>query len=746
MTFDPTSQISQELNISQKFTAAVLRLFDEGNTIPFIARYRKEATGSLDEVQIRQIKDRSDYLKEMEDRRSTILASIESQDKLTDELKKKINNCTTKTALEDLYLPYKPKRRTKATIAKEKGLEPLAQTIIGQPLDLNPEVEAGNFIDQEKGVSNESEALEGARHIVAEWISENAEIRSFIREVFQDEAVLVSKVKDDFKDKESKFERYYNFSEPVRKIPSHRYLAIRRGEQELVLSVSIEIDEIPILEEISKRMQQKKQSPFSEQMTLAIADSYKRLISPSIESDVRIDLKMQSDRDAVDIFATNLSHLLLSSPLGGKDVIGIDPGLRTGCKCTAISSTGKYLDNLTFYLTKGSAQLEEEKLRLIAFVKKFKPVAIAIGNGTASRETESFVKGCLKDADIRDVVVVQVSESGASVYSASEVAREEFPDLDLTLRGAISIGRRLQDPLAELVKVEPKAMGVGQYQHDVYQPLLEKKLNEVVESCVNKVGVDLNTASSSLLSYVVGIGPSLSKKIVSHRDKNGPYQSRQELMDVSGLGARAFEQSAGFLRISEGKNPLDASAVHPERYPIVMKMAEDMNITLKELVGNSKCADSINIKSYQDENVGMETLKDILDELKKPGRDPRDTFEMPNFREDVTKIEDLNKGMILEGIVTNVTAFGAFVDIGVHQDGLVHISELSDTFVKDPNDVVKTGDKIKVQVTDINPSLKRISLSAKIGKSVPGPKTRLQKGKAAIRPQKAFSDSPFKGL
>jgi len=748
MSFDPKSKIAKELNIPETFTAAVLKLLDDGNTIPFIARYRKEATGSLDEVQIRQIKERSDYLKEMEDRRSTILESIESQGKLTDELRKKINECETKTVLEDLYLPYKPKRRTKATIAKEKGLEPLAQLTMEQPLDRKPETEAHTFIDQEKGVADESEALEGARHIVAEWVSENADIRAYIREVFQDEAILVSKVKDDFKDKETKFEQYYDFSEPVSRIPSHRYLAIRRGEQELVLSVNLEVEEEPIKEEISKRMQCNKQSPFAEQMTLAIADSYKRLISPSIESDVRIDLKMQSDRDAVDIFAKNLQHLLLSAPLGGKDVIGIDPGLRTGCKCTAISSTGKYLDNITFNLTKGSSVLESEKIKFITFVKKFNPIAIAIGNGTASRETEVFVRESLKDAGLKDIIVVQVSESGASVYSASDVAREEFPDLDLTLRGAISIGRRLQDPLAELVKVEPKSMGVGQYQHDVYQPLLEKKLNDVVESCVNRVGVDLNTASASLLSYVVGIGASLSKKIIAHRDKNGPFGSRQQLMDISGLGARAFEQCAGFLRIRGGRNPLDASAVHPERYPLVMKMAEDLDITLEELVGNTKLADSINLNTYKNDEVGIETLEDILGELKKPGRDPRKSFEMPKFREDVTKIEDLRKGMILEGIVTNVTAFGAFVDIGVHQDGLVHISELSDTYVKDPNEVVKTGDKIKVEVIDVNPSLKRISLSAKIGKSnsAPKPKERQRRGKAPKRPQQSFADNPFKGI
>ncbi len=738
------TKISSELNINEKGVAAVLKLFSEGNTIPFISRYRKEMTGSLDEVQVREIKERADYLKEMDDRRQTILESIESQGKLTDDLKKKIVGCSTKSALEDLYLPYKPKRRTKATIAKEKGLEPLAQLIMEQSMDGSPESAAEQYINEEKGVADGAQALEGARHIVAEWISEDADLRTFIRKTFQDEALLCSKVRDDWKDKESKFKQYYDFSEMVNKIPSHRYLAIRRGEHEMVLSVHLDVEKEPILNEIARRLKQNKHSPFSEQLTLAIEDSYKRLLSPSIESDVRVELKMNSDRDAVEVFEQNLRHLLLSAPMGSRSVIGIDPGLRTGCKCAAITSTGKYLDTVTLYLTKGERGIDQARNDFFSFVSKHKPFAIAIGNGTGNRETETFVKELLKGAGLTDIIVVQVSECGASVYSASDVAREEFSDLDLTIRGAISIARRLQDPLAELVKVEPKALGVGQYQHDVYQTLLEKKLHDVVESCVNLVGVDLNTASASLLSYVVGIGASLSKKIVKFRDEKGAFRSRHQLMEVSGLGARAFEQSAGFLRIRGGENPLDASAVHPERYELVTQMAKDLGLQVEELVGNGQQVESIDLTSYKSEGVGFETLKDIVGELKKPGRDPRKSFEPPKFRDDVTKVEDLKQGMELEGIVTNVTAFGAFVDIGVHQDGLVHISELSDQFVKDPNQVVKTGDRLKVTVLDVDLKLKRISLSAKSRRSAPKPKSSNRK--QPPKRKESFSTNPFSAL
>lgn len=740
------AKISSELNLSTGRVSAALKLLQEGNTIPFIARYRKEMTDSLDEVQVRDIKERGEYLKELDDRRSTILESIESQGKLTEDLKAKIDACDTKSALEDLYLPYKPKRRTKATIAKEKGLEPLAELIASQPMEGDPVKEAAAFIDSEKGVEDVDQALEGARHIVAEWISEDADNRSYLREAYQQDALLVSRVRDEWKEKDSKFKQYYEFSELVRKIPSHRYLAIRRGEQEMVLSVKLEIDEEPILNELGKKAGIKNGSPYAGQLKLAIEDSYKRLLSTSIESDVRVDLKMSSDRDAVEIFEQNLRHLLLSPPMGNRSVIGIDPGLRTGCKCAAVSTTGKFLDSTTIYLTKGEKGLDQARNDFFNFVKKHNPFAIAIGNGTGNRETETFVKDLLSQAELKEIIVVQVSECGASVYSASDVAREEFPDLDLTIRGAISIARRLQDPLAELVKVEPKSLGVGQYQHDVYQALLEQKLHDVVESCVNQVGVDLNTASPSLLSYVVGIGPSLSKKIVQFREERGEFKSRQQLMEISGLGARAFEQSAGFLRIRGGDNPLDGSAVHPERYELVMQMAGDLGATVEELVGDPAKAEAIDLGRYLSGEVGMETLKDILDELKKPGRDPRKSFEPPKFRDDVTKIEDLKTGMELEGVITNVTAFGAFVDIGVHQDGLVHISELSDHFIKDPADVVKAGDRLKVTVLDVDPKLKRISLSAKSRRKGEAPKQKKKGGQVSRQKKESFSHNPFSSL
>jgi uncharacterized protein len=745
-----SAQIAKELNIPEKSVESTLTLLGEGNTIPFIARYRKEVTGSLDELQVRDLKERADYLKEMDDRRETIVSSIESQGKMTDDLRLKIQECQEKNVLEDLYLPYKPKRRTKATIAKEKGLEPLALRIMEQPFEGDPNQEAMAFISVEKEVENVEAALQGARHIVAEWISEQAEVRAYVREVYTSEGVLFSTVRDDHKDKETKFQQYYKFSEPLNKIPSHRYLAIRRGENEGVLSTTIEINKDPIHLEISKLVGIKRKSPFAEQFSLSIEDSFKRLISPSVETDVRVDFKIKSDKEAIEIFAENLNHLLLSAPMGSKNVIGIDPGYRSGCKCAALSETGKFLETITIYPTIGSGEQSHIRRQFLAFIMKYRPIAIAIGNGTASRETEQFVKETFKEAGIADIIVVQVSESGASVYSASDTAREEFPELDLTIRGAISIGRRLQDPLAELVKVEPKALGVGQYQHDVYQPFLEKKLNDVVESCVNKVGVDINTASASLLAYVAGIGASLGKKIVAFRDKMGAFNSRQQLLEVPGLGPRAFEQCAGFLRIRDASHPLDGSAVHPERYSLVTQMAKDLNVTLQELIGNDQCIKSISIEKYKTETVGTETLQDIVSELKKPGRDPRKSFEMPKFREDVSKIEDLKKDMVIEGIVTNVTAFGAFVDIGVHQDGLVHISELSEQFIDHPGKVVKAGDKIMVKVMDINLNLKRINLTARLNRSssqqVSNDKSKDPKFKQPKPPAEKFGSNPFANI
>lgn len=740
----------QELSLPEKSIAAVVKLLDEGNTIPFIARYRKEATNNLDEMQIRTIQERLSYLKELEERRQTILVSIESQGKLTEPLRNQINACLTKSELEDLYLPYKQKRRTRAAIAREKGLEPLAMRILDQPLSGSPEAESAAFVDAAKGVNDSEEALNGARDIVAEILAENAQVRSIVREAFASEGMVVSKVIEGKNAAPTKFEQYYDYKETVSKIPSHRYLAMRRGEREEILDVRITIEPESIIRQIGITAKHNMKSPFAEQLEKAIQDSYKRLLLPSIETDVRVELKMRSDRSAVDVFADNLRNLLLASPLGCRGVIGIDPGLRTGCKCAAVDDTGKYLDTITIYLCQGDKALENARQQLLQFISKFKPFAIGIGNGTAGRETETFVKKLLSDASIKDIIVVSVSEAGASVYSASDIAREEFPDLDLTIRGAISIARRLQDPLAELVKVDPKAIGVGQYQHDVHQTLLTDKLTEVVESCVNHVGVELNTASAPLLSHIAGIGESLAQKIVKYREKNGAFKSRRAILDVPGLGAKTFEQAAGFLRVRGGEHPLDGSAVHPERYDLVEHIARDLAVPLSSLVANNEMIQRIDMKRYFGEGVGEITMKDILDELKKPGRDPRATFERANFRDDVMSINDLKQGMKLEGIVTNVTAFGAFVDIGVHQDGLIHLSELTDRYIKNPSEVVQVGAKIKVEVLNVDIDRKRIALTARIGQA-----TRQMAGSSQNKPNSqpqpkkqrpSFGSNPFASL
>jgi uncharacterized protein len=558
---------------------------------------------------------------------------------------------------------------------------------------------------------------------------------------------VVSKVLEDKKGQPTKFEQYYDFQEKASKIPSHRYLAIRRGEKEEILSFHIQIEAEQALQEIRRLIGLKKQSPFASQLDLALQDSYKRLISPSIETDLRVELKMQSDRAAIDVFATNLGDLLMSSPLGSKSVIGIDPGIRTGCKCAAIDETGKFLEYTQLFLSQGDNSLLQAKRDLRKVIDHVRPFAIGIGNGTAGRETEAFVRQFLKEENLSHIIVVSVSESGASIYSASDIAREEFPDLDLTIRGAISIARRLQDPLAELVKVDPKSIGVGQYQHDVYQPLLQDKLKEVVESCVNRVGVEINTASASLLTYVAGIGPTLATKIIKHRETKGPFKTRQELLSISGLGPKSFEQAAGFLRIRNGKHPLDSSAVHPERYSLVESIASDMGIPLDELLQNQTMVDAIQIKKYVNDGIGVHTLTDIIAELKKPGRDPRAEFAPPCFRDDVNSIKDLKPGMKLEGVVTNVTAFGAFVDIGVHQDGLVHISEITDRFIKDPSEVLQVGNKIKVEVLQVEVERKRIALTARLNRSAPTnnvePKKR-EKVAPVAKPK--FSSNPFSGL
>ena len=715
-------KLVEELKISPRQIMAVARLLAEGNTIPFIARYRKEAHGNLDEVQISKIQERLNYHRELDERRQTILKSIEGQGKLTDELKAKILACETKAALEDLYLPYKPKRRTRAMIAREKGLEPLAEKILAQDGG-DPDADAAAFVNEEKGVKTIQDALAGARDIVAEKIAEDADVRGLVRDAYARSAEVVSEVVEPKPAEPTKFEQYYEFREPLNLIPSHRYLAIRRGQTEGVLRVRLDLDAKPLVDEIESRYGVRAGTPYGTQLAFAAEDAYRRLIAPSVEIDVSVEAKLKADRAAVDIFAGNLRNLLMAAPLGSHRVIGVDPGLRTGCKCAVLDATGKFVATSTFYLVNGDRGMLEAQVDFCKLVQKFRPEAIAVGNGTGGRETEAVIRSVLKKVGAKDVIVVSVNEAGASVYSASEIAREEFPDLDLTIRGAISIGRRLIDPLAELVKIDPKAIGVGQYQHDVYQPMLAEKLDEVVESCVNLVGVELNTASAPLLSRVSGVGPAMAKRIVAYRDEKGAFRNRRELLKVPGLGPKAFEQAAGFLRIRGGDDPLDASAVHPERYALVSKMAGDLGVNVKELIGNATLVDRIQLRHYVSDDVGEPTLVDIATELKKPGRDPRAAFEMPKFLDDVTTIEDVRPGMKIEGVVTNVTAFGAFVDIGVHQDGLIHVSQLSDSFVRDPSEVVKAGDKIKVTVVDVDVARKRIALSARTNPQL-GPQGR----------------------
>ena len=714
-------KLVEELGISPRQIAAVAHLLAEGNTLPFIARYRKEAHGNLDEVQIGKIQERLAYHRELGERRDAILKSIDEQGKLTDALKARILACETKSVLEDLYLPYKPKRRTRAMIAREKGLEPLAVRIAEQAPDGDPVADAAAFVNAEKGVDDATAALAGARDIVAEQIAEDADVRGLVRSAYMEEGEVVSTVVDPPPAEPTKFEQYYDFREAVATIPSHRYLAIRRGQTDGVLRFRLAVESAPLLDTIATRRGLVAETPYGEQLRLAVEDAFKRLIVPSVEIDVSVALKLKADQAAVDIFAANLRNLLLAPPMGEQRVIGIDPGLRTGCKCAVLDATGQFLSTVTLYLSRGEREQIEAKVELCKLIQKYKPDSIAVGNGTGGRETEHFVREVLKQADIKNISVISVNEAGASVYSASETARDEFPDLDLTIRGAISIGRRLQDPLAELVKIDPKAIGVGQYQHDVHQPMLVDKLDEVVMLCVNHVGVELNTASAPLLSRVSGIGPAMAKRIVTYRNEHGAFKTRRELLKVPSLGPKAFEQSAGFLRIRGAAHPLDASAVHPERYALIEQMAADLKVELAGLVGNAPLVDTIPLLQYISDAVGEPTLKDIAAELKKPGRDPRAAFEKPKFLDGVTEIGHVKQGMQIEGIVTNVTAFGAFVDIGVHQDGLVHVSELSDRFIRDPAEVVKAGDKLKVRVISVDLDRKRIALSAKSTPGAPRP-------------------------
>jgi uncharacterized protein len=709
--------IAQVLNVPMRGLVAVIELLDEGGTVPFIARYRKEATGNLDEVQIRDIEEKLSYFRDLAARRETILSSIAEQGKLTEELKARIEATLDKSELEDLYLPYKPKRRTKATIAREKGLEPLALYLWAQEPGPDPlEVLASTFVGEEKGVASVTDALEGARHIVAEMISEDADLRKVLRQLMFDEGVVVSRKMTDAVDEQDKFKMYYDYRERVKTIPSHRMLAIRRGEGESVLYFLIETEPLRAVSILRNNIL-RQTGDWTPHLEQAIEDSWQRLLNSSIQTEIRLELKKRSDTEAIAVFRENLQNLLLAPPAGPISVLGIDPGIRTGCKIAVVDETGKFLAHDVIYL-QGRTDTSGASAKLKTLLVKHNVRAIAIGNGTASRETDAFVREFLRAEGLSDIFSVTVSESGASVYSASDVARQEFPDLDLTVRGAISIARRLQDPLSELVKVDPKSIGVGQYQHDVDQKNLQQGLEAVIESCVNRVGVDLNTASWTLMRYVAGINERTAINIVTFRNENGRFRSRVQLKAVPGIGPKTFEQAAGFLRIRDGENPLDMTAVHPESYRLVAQMAQSLSVTVEEIIKDPKLVEQVDRTKL---TAGTFTLNDILEELRKPGRDPRDKFVAPSFNDAVKEISDVQPGMVLEGVVTNVTKFGAFVDVGVHQDGLVHISELSNRYIQDASEVVKAGQIVKVKVLSVDPKIKRIALSIK---ALQGPPAR----------------------
>lgn len=701
-------KVALELNIQATQVKNTIALLDDGATIPFIARYRKELTDSLDEVQIMAIRDRFVQLRELDKRREAILSSLSEMDLLSPDLEKNIRAAETMTALEDLYLPYRPKRRTKATIAKEKGLEPLAKIIMAQNND-DIIVQAGRFIDAEKGVVNEDDALKGAQDIISEWISEHGYTRKRIRSLFERDAILESVVAKGKEEAGIKYQSYFDHKEKASRAPSHRILAIFRGEKEGFLKVSIRPPEdvaLTIIENIFIR----NSSSASEIIALAVKDSYKRLLAPSIETEIRHEAKKRADQKAIAIFTENLRQLLMAPPLGGKTVLAIDPGFRTGCKIVCLDKNGNLLHNETIYPHPPERQIKQAINKLVNLVDTYDIEAIAIGNGTAGRETEDFVKRIRFN---KEIMAVAVNENGASVYSASKIARDEFPEYDITVRGSVSIGRRLMDPLAELVKIDPKSIGVGQYQHDVNQNDLQKSLEDVVESCVNNVGVDVNLCSKQLLTYVSGVGPTLAQNVIDYRTANGAFSSRDELKKVPRFGAKAFEQAAGFLRIRNAVNPLDSSAVHPESYYLVKKFANVLQCEISDLVGKNDLDNLLTINDFVDDKTGIPTIKDIIHELAKPGRDPRENIKVFEFDKNVHAVEDLVIGMELPGIITNITAFGAFVDVGVHQDGLVHVSQLTDGFVRDPNEVVKLNQHVKVRVLEVDVRRKRIQLSMK---------------------------------
>ncbi len=726
MTETHVKTISTELNLKESQVKAVQDLLEDGATVPFIARYRKEATDSLDEVIITSIRDRSQQLAELDLRKESVLKSLSDHGHLTEALEEDVLAAQTLALLEDLYLPYRPKRRTRAMIAREKGLEPLALILIEQS-GMDPQAAAAEFVDPEKAVDHIDAALAGARDIIAERINEDQQARAGLRKLYFSRSIIKSQVAAGKEAEGTKFRDYFDWQEAAATVPSHRILAMRRGEKEDFLNISIappEDNALKILQDIFVTGDQEDAA----EVKIALQDSYKRLLSRSMETEIRLATKNQADTEAIKVFSNNLRELLLSPPLGARRVMGLDPGFRTGCKLVCLDPQGKLEHHDTIYPHTSKKQLEASARLVRNLVERYKIEAIAVGNGTAGRETEAFVKNLGLG---KQVQIVMVNESGASIYSASEAAREEFPDLDLTVRGSISIGRRLMDPLSELVKIDPKSIGVGQYQHDVDQAALKQSLDDIVISCVNSVGVEVNQASVQLLTYVSGLGPQLARNIVAYREQNGPFTSRSQLTKVPRLGPKAFEQSAGFLRIRDGINPLDGSAVHPESYHVVMAMAEDLDCTVANLMQNMELRQKIDINHYISEQIGAPTLNDILSELSKPGRDPRQDFEKFEFASDVEKISDLNPGMKIPGIVTNVTAFGAFVDVGVHQDGLVHISELADRFVKNPADVVRVQQKVEVTVMDVDMERNRISLSMK---TVPG--RQPQKAKPSVKTKK----------
>ena len=707
--------LQKEFQLKPNIADNIVRLIDEGNTIPFIARYRKEQTDSMDDQTLRDFSERLTYLRNLEKRKEEVITSITAQEKMTDELAAAIEKAATLAALEDIYRPYRPKRRTRASIAAERGLTPLAEGLKAAASNFDPLSEAAKYIDPEKEINTAEEALQGAMDILAEEISDSASIRQALRKFLVRSATIVTKAIND----DPVYRMYADYNEPILKIANHRILAIDRGEKNGALKVTIEA-EVPAAERIiAQSVLPKKENACTEYLKQTVSDSYSRLLFPSLERELRGTLTERACTDSIKVFAENLKQLLMQPPLKDKIVLGLDPGFAHGCKCAVVDIHGNVLDTGVIYPTPPRANIAEAKRRVLAMIKKHKVTAIAIGNGTASRETEQFAAELLKENNLKIGYMI-ISEAGASVYSASKLAAAEFPDYDANLRSAVSIARRMQDPLAELIKIDPKAIGVGQYQHDVNQDLLGGKLNEVVVSCVNGVGVELNTASAPLLERVSGLTPALAQAIVEWRDANGKFESREQLKKVKGLGPKAFEQCAGFLRIRGAKNPLDASAVHPERYALVEKMAADVGLGVGDLVGNSLAANKIDIRKYIAPGIGEPTLRDIVNELVKPGRDPRKTFEPPKFRDDVTKIEDVKEGMKLEGVVTNVTAFGAFVDIGVHQDGLIHLSELSDNYVSDPASVVKAGDRLQVTVIGVDRARQRIALSAKSKPTIGG--------------------------